>query len=610
MNRSKYYILLFAVLVITGGCDEGFLSQVPDDRLTMDQVFQRRDLSREYLANIYSYIRDEAFKTNNNPGNPATPWDGLSDDMDITYNRVQNPGFQMNLGNWTPSDYYYDYWPHYYDGIRKATYFMNHIEENTQLLEDPNGKELIARYKAEARFLRAFFYFNILRQYGPVIIMGDDIVSPDTPYDELQLPRSTYDESVNYIAAELDSAAQNLPLHFTHQATQDYGRATKAMCWAVKSRMFLYAASPLFNGNTDYASFRNPDGTPLINQQDDPEKWKRAADAAKHIIDSGEFSLYKEYDSSGDLDPLLSYRNVLLKPWNSEVIFARPGNHLFDAERTQTPRSGGGYSAVGITQSLVDAFEMSNGERPIIGYNPDGSPIINSGSGYQETGFSTSDGAYTLAGTYNMYVGREPRFYASVYYNGSLWINESEGPVVFETHYNGESGKNGSFNYSRSGYVYKKNVSPDTNPRTGEFTPRPYVLYRYAEVLLNYIEALNEYDPGHADIRKYLNEIRERAGLPGVPAGLSQDEMRERIRHERRVELLGEQLRYFDTRRWKIAAETDGGPFYGMNVDADPPQFYQRTVFETRVFKQQFYLFPIGQHELDRNKNLVQNPGW
>ena len=129
-------------------------------------------------------------------------------------------------------------------------------------------------------------------------------------------------------------------------------------------------------------------------------------------------------------------------------------------------------------------------------------------------------------------------------------------------------------------------------------------------MLLNYVEALNDYDPGHSDILKYLNQVRNRAGMPNIVSGKSQDEMRRLIRHERRVELCCERLRYYDTRRWLIAEQTDAGNFYGMNVDADGNAFYVRTVFETRVFRKEFYLFPIPQSEINKDKNIVQNPGW
>lgn len=609
MNRLKYYLLLglAGILFTVSGCQKGFLSQVPNDRISLPLVFQRKNLSRQYLANIYDYIRNEAFKTTGG----AAPWDILSQDMNSTYARATNPSFVMNLGSWTVSDYYYNYWPYYYEGIRKATYFMNHIMQN----DDPTlSDHKKTRWQAEARFLRAWFYFCLLRQYGPVILVGDHVISPDKPSFELQWPRTPYDKCVNYIAAQLDSAAMHLPLDRAQQTAENYGRATKEMAWAVKARMLLYAASPQFNGNTMYANFVNPDGTHLINQTYDEGKWKRAAKASKKIIDSHVYSLYIVRDSKGNIDPYLSEQNVFLDPWNNSVIFARPGNNLQHAERTQTPVPARGYAGLGVTQSLVDAFAMENGELPITGYKSDGSPIINPASGYSETGFSMfqAPGDDQPRKTFNMWVNREPRFYVNVYYDGADWINDQgNNNITYESNYSGSSGKKQGQNHTRTGYLAKKNVDPETDFRgSTQFTPRPYVMFRYAEVLLNYVEALNEYDPGNPAILKYLNKIRERAGVPDIPPGLSQGEMRKNIHHERRVELAEENLRYFDTRRWLIAKEVDSGPFYGMNVNADGNKFYQRHVFETRVFKKAYYLFPIYQRLLDRNDNLVQSPFW
>jgi len=157
-------------------------------------------------------------------------------------------------------------------------------------------------------------------------------------------------------------------------------------------------------------------------------------------------------------------------------------------------------------------------------------------------------------------------------------------------------------------------VHPNSNVRLGQYVTRPLILYRYAEVLLSYVEALNEYSPGHADILKYLNMIRERAGLPGVSAGLNQADMRKKIHHERRIELAVENLRYFDIRRWKISREVNSGAMYGMNMDAgtslQDPNFFKRTLLGTRAYSSSYDLFPIPQSEIDRDANLVQNPGW
>ncbi|MGO3707899.1 MAG: RagB/SusD family nutrient uptake outer membrane protein [Mesonia hippocampi] len=607
-KQIKILVIAFVVLIIQG-CEKDFLNQVPDDIMTLEEVFSRKDLSESYLANVYNYLRDEAHRTNN------TPWDVISDDMDVSQ---RNNPYRVNLGNWSAASNYWLFWNHYYKGIRSATTFLNNIDGNKQILEDREGKRIITQYKAEARFLRAYFYFELLKQYGPVIILGDELIDPDLSSEDhsMQQPRASFDECVNYIVEELDQAAKDLPLHFTSQPNQEYGRATQLMCMAVKSRLLLYAASPLYNGNSDYSSFTNPDGTSLINTSYDANKWQAAAEAAREIINTGTLSLYKEYDSNGDIDAFHSYQNLFLNPYNEEWILARNENTLSNYERSLTPRLANGYASMGPTQMLVDTYQMANGEPPILGYNSDGSPVINAASGYTEEGFSEGAEGFTKANTFNMYVNREPRFYASVIYSGSDWINttSSLGVREIELWYKGESGKGGSHDYSETGYLFRKNVHPDSNPRESKYIDRPHVMYRYAEILLNYVEALNEYDPGNPDILKFLNKIRERGGIPGYEFDAGQQEMRKRIHRERRIELAMEHLRYFDTRRWKIAEETDGGAFWGMDVNAGnyatDPAFFKRSIFENRVFRKAFYLFPIPQKEIEQNPNLIQNPGW
>jgi len=616
VNRYATIMTLVLVMFALTGCKKGFFDQVPDDILTLEDVFNRKDLSEQWLGDIYSYIRDEAHRTNN------TPWDVLSDDCDVSQ---RNNPFRVNLGNWNASSNYWNFWTAYYKAIRSANTFLNHIDGNAEILQERDGEKLIRQRKAEARFLRAFFYFELLKQYGPVIIVGDEEIAPDAPLDDpaMQLARTPFDECVNYIVNELDQAMPDLPMHYIDkpELVDDFGRASQILCMAIKSKVLLYAASPLYNGNHDYIGFNNPDGTPLMNTSYDVNKWKRAADAAKDIIDyaesTGNIALYKKYKGDGSIDPYLSYRDVFLDSWNKEWILARNANGLCSYQRSCTPRLANGYASMGPTQQLIDAYRMSDGAIPITGYQANGSPIINGASGYSETGFSSyqSPVATRAVQTFNMYVNREPRFYVTVGYSGSDWINTTSGLGVREIqlYYTGESGKGGSHDYSETGYIFRKNVSPTYDPRQS-CVQRSFVMLRYAEILLNYVEALNEYDPGNPDILKYLNQIRERGGIPALDAGIGQQAMQAQIRTERRIELTMEHLRYFDTRRWKIAEQTDGGLFYGMNVEGGTsntdPTFFKRTAFERRVFRKAFYLFPIPQVEIEKNPNCVQNPGW
>ena len=310
--KFKITLLALASAACLTACNDDFFDQVPDDRITIEQVFQRTSYSEKYLATVYSYILNEAHRTS------PIPWDPCSDDLDVTYDREDYNSYQINLGNWSASSDYYEFWSHFYRGIRSATYFIQHIGDNQEMLNDPTrGPLVVEQYKNEARFLRAWFYYNLLRQYGPCVLLGDEVLPGDLDRDDVKmnLPRSSYDECVDYIVGELDDIIDNerLPLHFTSQADKDYGRATLAMCMGLKSRVLLLAASPQFNGNPAYANVVNNDGKHLFATERDPEKWKRAADAAKAIIDLNIFDLYKEYHTDGTLDPYMSCRNVFLE---------------------------------------------------------------------------------------------------------------------------------------------------------------------------------------------------------------------------------------------------------------------------------------------------------
>ena len=606
MKRASYIILLCATLFSVASCKD-FLDQVPSDRLTLDQIFSTRSYTEDFLATIYYYRIDESVVS-------AKTSDGCSDDIDISYDRPDNANYDMNkinLGNWSASSDYFNYWTTEYRGIRSATIFMQNIMSNKEMIA--NGEQdRMRQYYGEARFLRAYYCFLLLRQYGPIVLPDDEPIPADALGDDpvMNKMRNPYDECVDWIANELDEAAKYLPLNFTDQLPTDYGRATKAACMAVKSRLLLYAASPQFNGNPAYKDVLNPDDTHLFSTAYDAMKWKKAADAAKAIIDLNIFDLYKVYyDGTTKLDPFRSVKNVFLDPWNSEVIWCLTHHSDDNLHRHGSPRYYNGYESAGITQSLVDEFQMW-----------DGRDITNSSANYpyETGGFSTTDfkdnstgWVFAPSGTFRQWVNREPRFYMNVAFNGAYALyNDQADKYKWQLNFSGNDGKGGSWDFPRSGYVRTKGVSPAYNAKTGSNVQIPYIMFRYAEMLLNYVEALNEYEPGNADILKYLNMVRARAGLPGVESGLSQEQMREKIRHERRVEMCGEHLRYYDTRRWLIAEKTDGGPFYGMNVDGDGNAFYNRVVFETRVFRKEFYLFPIPQSEINKDKNIVQNPGW
>lgn len=608
-NKIPLIIVMFLTWL---ACEESsFLDKQPEDMLSLDQVFAAKRYTEEYLANVYSYIPDYA----NADAINLTP---ASDEAKFSWNGV--PGYNINMGNWGPTNIPYHIWDSMYRGIRSASVFIDRVDESLEISE-----QLREQYKAEARFLRAYYYHLLMRQYGPVIIMENPIPVDADPSD-VQRPRNTYDEGVAYIISELDQAMANLPARITDN--NQLGRPDQVVVKALKSRVLLYAASSLFNGNTDYAGFKNQDGTNLINQTYNAEKWKDAADAAKAVIDALPGGLYKKFDADNELDPLASYRDIYFDKWNKEVIWAYRTDNAGTWEWNGGLIQVGGYANYGVTQQLVDAYFMDNGQLPITGYDASGEPVINQNSGYVESGVAAEAGKYTRSGIWNMYVNREPRFYATITFNGSEWVwHGDDGQLVWYAEFfaTGKDGLRGGArgqDPTHSGYVIRKYSSPNSDVFNRRLIPNAsWIIFRLGEFYLNYAEALNEYDPGNPDILIYLNLIRERAGIPQYGNGLdalpipsSQIEMREKIRAERRIELVFESHRLFDTRRWKIAPQTDGGPMYGMDMNegtswADPA-FYKRRVFETRTFEYKHYFWPIHQDELDRNRMMVQNPGW
>ncbi|WP_407427862.1 RagB/SusD family nutrient uptake outer membrane protein [Arcticibacter sp.] len=573
-----------------------YLDQVPNDRITIEEVFRKKATSEQYLANIYNYIPDESNQWENNG------WLGTSDEVDVTFSGSRN--YDINIGNFNASNVHFDKWRHYYNGIRSATYFMNNIDKNDEIRQ-LNGQQLIDQYRAEARFLRAFYYFLLMRQYGPVVLLGEENLAPDATAEEMQLPRSSFDACVDYVVSELERAAEILPIvpQRNGQASDlEAGRATKGMAMAVKSRLLLYAASPQYNGNTDVASFKDANGQPLISQTEDHSKWQKAADAAKAVIDLGIYSLYK--DPAGNV--IKSLEGIFFQAWNSEQIFVRKSNNLSGWDVHSMPRQAGGWNGIAPTQEMVDSYYMADGKLP-------GESLL-----YSEAGFTTVGGIQV----YNMYVNREPRFYVGVTYNNSIWQGgnmRAAAPITF--YVSGPNGRNGhATDFSKTGYLVRKNVGPQTNAGSGgngQQQSRPLVLFRLGEIYLNYAEALNEAAPGHSDIMLYLNRIRERAGIPqygvgtdALPVPSGQSQVREKIRAERKVELSYESHRWFDIRRWKIAPQVMGD-MHGMDIMKDGNDFYKRVVTATpHIFRSSYYWYPLSQYELDRGKQLIQNPGW
>lgn len=601
MKINNKIVLVIILAGLTLSCKKGYFDQAPDDQLTIAKTFKYKKTAEEYLANVYSHIPDEAH-SHSAPDKNAGPWTAASDEAEYDWGyTISN---SINVGAYDASSgFIANYWASFYEGIRDAGVFIQNVDQVTDL-----STSLKIQYKAEARALRAIFYFNLMRIYGPVVLLGNGVVAPDASLADLQFARSPFDDCAGYVATELDSAAKFLPVK---SSPDDYGRITSGYALAMKSEVLLLAASPLFNGNPEFSDMKNKNGITLISGQYDGLKWKAAADAAKVFIDRfvpSVYNLFTEQDKSGNYSAYLSCRDVFLVDWNPEIIYARIDAGITERQYDTTPYHQGypdavrGAGSLGATQNIVDAFFMANGRGitdPLSGY-------INTGESMFQ---APSDDQLRI--THNQWVNREPRFYVNITYNGSKWLNTNSGDIITELYVDGNSGKaTGGNDYSPTGYIVRKNTS--TGDRT--IGDRSWVMLRLAEIYLNYAEALNEFDPGNEDILKYINLIRKRAGIPEygnvIPAPTDQTATRNAIRQERRIELAFENNRFFDVRRWKTAPLTDNGPIYGLNINARLPEFYQRTAFEYRVFQKRNYFFPLPQIDINNDKQLVQNPGW
>lgn len=410
------------------------------------------------------------------------------------------------------------------------------------------------RIEGEMKFIRAFLYFELIKRFGGVPIVDKALEITDNA----DLPRNTYQECVDFIVADLDQAITNLPPSYDNAS---YGRATSRAAMALKSRVLLYAASALHNTSNDL------------------NKWKAAADAAKALMDLNAFTLHPTYSEIMNVAESPEY--IMIKIRGPRAI----DGMLLDF--IMSPGSGGAQGSMNPTQNHVDMYEMQL----------TGKPITDATSGYNPA---------------NPYAGRDPRFYANILYNDAPWQGRR-----MQMWNNGNDFRENNIIYTATRYYCRK-MWPEVYTRNT--TARAlfnYIFFRYAEVLLNYAEAQNEFlaAPDNT-VYNAINTIRARVSMPNLPLGLTKAQMREAIRHERAVELAFEDFRWYDIMRWKIGVEVINKPVMGMNVVRNSngsftynpivlPSIYQKT------FADYMHLYPIPRTEIFKSKGvLTQNPGW
>lgn len=594
MKRIVYILLFACSLAVVTSCNDDFLETKPLTEFPGEDVWRDPSLMEAYVNNLYQVMAH---------GLTQNMLASVTDEAQNIHNQGTN---QVVASNITPSDMgvWGDYrlrhfrWDDLYGGIRNANIFLEEIE--TAEVEDEDLKN---RMIGEVTFLRAYFYHNLMRVFGGVPIVTK-IYELD---DDFLVPRNTFEETINFIVEEADKAAALLPLE--HDA-DNLGRATKGAALALKSRVLLFAASDLYN-NTDWApGYSNPEYIGYVGG-DRTARWQAAKDAAKAVMDLGIYGLYKADPAPGD-STAQNYAEIFLTKTNEEAIFSRfflqKINYAWNDYHPGLHNGPNGYHNWGGNtpiQEVVDDYEMADG-----------------------TKFDWNNPEHAAA----PYKNRDPRFYASILYNGAKWrqrpsdAQDLDPEGVIQTAYiegldadgnievipglDTRKGPIEDWNGSYTGYYLRKFIEKDVDAQFFR-QEAPWHYFRYGEILLNYAEAaigLGE----EAEARTYINMIRRRAGMPEITD--TGQALVERYRNERRIELAFEGNRYFDVRRWMIAPEELDDDAHGIYIygalqnDGSLDFSYEVVPVQDRGWNDKVYFLPIPEDEMNKNEMLVQNP--
>lgn len=574
--KKIFLISILGFSMVMASCKKNLLDITPTDRISDATLFSDANLVEAFVNNNY---RDLTYGFYN------AHWQafllaGATDETQSAYEsyigvNIINKGLLdaspagagftgLFDGNPYPR---HQIWASNYRYISQCNSFFENVNK-VQNLSTENKNRLIGEMKT----LRAFRYFTLVKHYGGVPLITKTLGLND----KFDASRNTVDECFKFIIDELNSAMAILP-----EATTQLGKIDKGVAMAVKSRVLLYYASPLFNTGNNLT------------------RWQNAADAAKAVIDLNRYSLV----------PWANYKNMFIKfdPANKENIFVTINQSGIPSEGHQDdypwpgltieyavmPFIRGGNVLYAPTQQMVDSYETLDGKLitdPTSNYDPQ-----------------------------HPYTNRDPRLDVAIYHHGSM-LNSSM------IDFTNPGGTDYDGNNAVTGYLLAKFVDPSVYDNTGKALGagqgnQPWINIRYAEILLNYAEAINEAQ-GPANAYTAINEIRSRAGIPALPSGLSQSQMRARIQNERKVELVFEEHRFWDVRRWKIASVTNNITTQGVSVtkDGNGVLHYAYVVPNTggnldydpvRIFKNPAnYFFPIPLSEIAADPNLIQNPGY
>ena len=679
-NRIK--ILLGAVIgssLLFSSCNFLDVDSYFQATFKEDSIFHSMKSAEGYLWNTPTRFPDAGAIW----GNSWNPGETASDEITVRWQTNEFWGAQFSIGKINSRNLPQDLWYTMYVVVTRCNRMLENVGKVPDMTEADRR-----RYIGYVHFMRGYAYYHLLMNYGPLLIVGDEVLSTSESAEYYNRERSTYDESVDYICNEFKLATQGI-YGPTEQSISYSDRPTKGAALALIARLRLFQASPLFNGGDAarqcFSNWqRKSDGADYVNQTYDPDRWAVAAAAAKQVIDMDYYSLFTVMpdnqhpypladnvptapfpDGAGGIDPFHSFADMFngegIISTNKEFIWAMPSGSVYSYTKHSFPVGFGGWGGMSVPQRVVDCFLMM-----------DGRDIHNASAEYpyvadlnQTIGTNKVLGSYQLRGDVpKMYDNRSARFYASIGFPGRLWtMNSASSDASYinqqfwYSHDDSKAGLAGAGSnvndYNISGYTPVKYVHPDDSWAGGKgnvkgsfiTSPKPFAIIRYAEVLLEYVEALNNVtgtvtvttpDMTGTDVEvtvsrdvqemaKYFNMIRYRVGLPGPSLSDMNDASRfeQIIRNERQVELFNEGYRYFDTRRWgtfltddanmsnwrgldvqKDRTDVSGNPGFWNIVTIDQQNIRDRVALPKMVF------MPIRHDELLKVPAMDQNPGW
>ena len=607
---KKILIAAFALCNIYS-CDYLNVSdELAGNLRSLDEIFDNVSYTRRWYANIFTSIPDYSGITAaaGSITGFKNPWAGMCDELTVGYGdaKLYNKT-DKNAAN-----------VRCYKEIRQANIFLTHAKpiaaNGTHV--DVLTEEELTEMKANVRFMRAYYHYLLFEQYGAIPLVKDLILERE---DNLDLPRNTIDEVISYLDEELTAVAKELPQKALHDDDQHNAWPTKGVALAVKAKMWVYAASKLFNGEYKEAlAVTNLDGTRLFPDKD-PNKWNKAVAALEEFIkfadEEGNYELLNTGNPSQDIYDLF-------QTYNKEIIWATAAtswggmtNDMFD--RRCTPRSEqNGMGCIGVTQELVDDFYMKDG-LPVqaTSYLPQSTLYTTEGfDKYTETVKAGSKEVQVANNVSNRFLNREARFYNTVFFQNRRWHVTNN---VTQFHKGSPNELSGTI-YTHTGYMLYKRFNREVSMKSpgvqNKF--RPSIIFRLADLYLLYAEAVNEIDPQDERVLTYLNKVRQRAGLSNIeelnPAIEGNQELqRLAIQRERRIELATEGQRYFAA---SFLYQVPGGMLSNLTSQLKEQgaedKFYEEVEASPIVFRRKMYLYPIPDDEMKKTELLVQNPGW